>query len=86
VLQGCSFAVHISIKNICLSIRLKEKQEFEEALEYMAKLIQEAATISTPAIKHQVPGSHNMPLHIKELVYEKRTARCRWQNSQNPLD
>jgi hypothetical protein len=36
----------------------------------MTKLIQEAATISTPAIKHQVPESHKIPLHIKELVSE----------------
>jgi hypothetical protein len=52
----------------------------------MTKLIQEAATISTPAIKHQVPESHNIPLHIMELVCEKCRARCRWQNSRNPLD
>jgi hypothetical protein len=64
----------------------KEKQELEEAVEYMTELIQEAATISTPAIKHQVPESHNIQLHVKELVYEKRRARRRWQNSRNPLD
>jgi hypothetical protein len=52
----------------------------------MAKLIQEAATISTPAIKHKVPESHNTPLHIKETVYEKRRARRTWQSSLNPLD
>jgi hypothetical protein len=52
----------------------------------MTKLIQEAAMISTPAIRHQVPELHNITPHIKELVYEKRRARHRWQNSRNPLD
>jgi hypothetical protein len=63
----------------------KEKQGLE-AVEYMTKLIQETATISTPEIKYQVSESHNIPLHFKELVYEERRARHRWQNSQNPLD
>jgi hypothetical protein len=31
-------------------MRLKEKQELQETVEYMTKLIQEAATISAPAI------------------------------------
>jgi hypothetical protein len=40
------------------NIRLKEKQEREKSVEYMTNLIQIASTISTPAIKHQVPESH----------------------------
>jgi hypothetical protein len=52
----------------------------------MTKLMQEAATISTPAIQHLVPEPDNMSLHIKELVYEKRRARRRWKNSQNSLE
>jgi hypothetical protein len=48
----------------------KRKKELEEAAEYMTTFIQEAATISTRAIKHQVSDSHNIRLHIKELVYE----------------
>jgi CHAD domain-containing protein len=74
------------MKKICLNIRLKGKQELKEAVDYMTKLIQEAAMISTPAIQHQVPESHNIPLQIKELVYEKCRASRRWQNSRNPLD
>jgi hypothetical protein len=79
------FQIYINEKN-CLNIRLKGKQELEEAVEYMTKLMQEAATISTPAIKHQVPESHNIPLHVKELAHEKRRARRRWQNSRNLQD
>jgi hypothetical protein len=52
----------------------------------MTKLIQEATTISAPAIKHQVPEPHNIGLHIKELVYKKRRAKRRWQNCGIPLD
>jgi hypothetical protein len=52
----------------------------------MTTLIQVAATILPPAIKHQVTESHNIPLHIKELVQEKCRARRRWQNSRNLLD
>jgi hypothetical protein len=69
-----------------MKIFVKEKQELEEAVEYMAKLIQEDATIFKPAIKHQVPELHNILLHIKELVCEKCRARCRSQNSSNPLN
>jgi hypothetical protein len=35
-----------------LNISLKEKQELEESVQYMTKLMQETATISTLAIKH----------------------------------
>jgi hypothetical protein len=52
----------------------------------MTKLIEEAATIPTPAIKHQVPQSHSIPLHIREPAYETRRARRRWQHSRNPQD
>jgi hypothetical protein len=72
--------------NICLNTRLKGKQELEEAVEYNTKLIQEAAKIFTPAIRHKVQESHNIQLHIKGLVYEKRRARRRWQNSRNSLN
>jgi hypothetical protein len=61
-------------------------EELEEAVDYMTKLIQAAATISIPAIEHHVPESHNIPLHVKELVFEKRRPRRRWQNSRYPLD
>jgi hypothetical protein len=44
------FQTYINEKN-CLNFRLKDKQELEEAIEYITKLIQEAVTISTPIIK-----------------------------------
>jgi hypothetical protein len=53
------FQTHIN-ENICLNIRLKEKQKLKEATEFITKLIQEVSMISTPAIKHQVPESHNI--------------------------
>jgi hypothetical protein len=53
---------------ILFQYQTKKKKELE-AVEYITKLFQEAATISTAAIKHQVPEPHNI------LVYEKRRAR-----------
>jgi len=35
---------------------------------------------------HTGEETNNISLHIKELVYEKRSARCRWQNTRSPLD
>jgi hypothetical protein len=64
----------------------KDKQELEEAIEYITKLIQEAVTISTPIIRKQAPESHSIPLQLKDLVHEKRRARRRWQNTRNPQD
>jgi hypothetical protein len=66
------FQTYINEK-ICLNIMLKEKQSFEEAVEYMTKLIQEVATISTQAIKHPVPQSHYISLRIKERVYQTQS-------------
>jgi hypothetical protein len=62
------------------------KQELEEAVEYMTKLIQEAAMITYSCNKISSPRITHIPLHVKELAYEKRRARCRWQNSRNLLD
>jgi hypothetical protein len=55
-------------------------------VDYITKLIRTAAWISTPERKNSTQEAHNVPLHIRELVYEKRQARRRWQNSRNPLD
>jgi len=58
----------------------------EEAVQHLTTLIQEAAWLSTPERKKNLQETNNIPLHIRELVYEKCSARCRWQNTRNPLD
>jgi hypothetical protein len=79
------FQTYINEKN-CLNITLNDKQELEEATEYITKLIQETVTICTPIIKKQASELHYIPLQIKELVHEKRRARRRWQNTRNSQD
>jgi hypothetical protein len=49
-------------------------------------LIQEAAWYSTPAPPDKTNNTFNIPLHIHELVTEKRRARNRCQNSRNNDD
>ena len=72
--------------NITLNIRLKETTELEEAVQHLTTLIQEDAWLSTPERKKSIQETNNITLHIRELVYEKRSARRRWQNSRSPLD
>jgi hypothetical protein len=62
--------------------QLKVNQDLEDTVEYITQLIQTAAWTSTPNREKTLQDAHNLPLHIRELVSEKR----RWQNSRNPLD
>jgi hypothetical protein len=65
------FQIYINEKN-CLNIRLKEKQELKEAVEYMTKLIQEAATISTKKKKTPWPlvRKRTLPTERPPFVHE----------------
>jgi len=72
-------------KNITLNIKLKNT-ELADAVQHLTTLIQEAAWISTPERKKTIQETNNIPLHIKELVHEKCSARRRWQNTRSPLD
>jgi hypothetical protein len=54
--------------NIILNLRLKENQELEDAVDYITKLIQTAAWISTAERKKTTQEAHNVPMHIRELV------------------
>jgi hypothetical protein len=72
--------------NINLNLQLKVNQDLEDAVDYITQLIQTAAWTSTPNRENTLQDAHNLPLHIRELIYEKRRARRRWQNSRNPLD
>jgi hypothetical protein len=91
-LQLCSrdtnwtqFQDHID-GNINLNLQLETNQDLEEAVEYITQMIQTAAWTSTPNRKNTIQGVHILPQHIRELVYGKRRARRRWQDSINPLD
>jgi hypothetical protein len=52
----------------------------------ITQLIQTAAWKSTPNNEKTLQDALNLPLHIRELIHEKRRARRRWQDRRNPLD
>jgi hypothetical protein len=54
-------------------------------VDYITQLIQTVVWTSTPNRENTLQDAHNLPLHIRELIYEKRRARRRWQNSRNSL-
>ena len=72
--------------NIRLDKRLKDNQDIEETTQYLTKLIQDAAWEATPERHKAVKENHNIPLHIRELVNDKRKARRRWHLTRNPID
>ena len=79
------FQQYIS-RNIDLTLRLQTTTELEDAVDYIINLIQEAAWRATPP-GHQIPpDKHNVPLHIRHLITEKRRARSRWQRTRNLRD
>jgi RNA polymerase-interacting CarD/CdnL/TRCF family regulator len=69
-----------------MNIKIKENDELDQATQYFTTLIEEAARYSTPAPPDKTNNAYNIPLHIRELVTEKRRARNRWQNSRNNYD
>jgi len=79
------FQVYIN-ENIILNIRLKQNTELEDTVQHLTTLIQEAAWLFTVERKGTIQQTNNIPLHIKELVREKSSARHRWQNTRSPLD
>jgi hypothetical protein len=78
---NCYPFLHI---NLCLFI--KECAELDEATQYFSTLIQVAAWHSTPLLHTRTKPADNTPLHIRELIAEKRQSRGRWQRSRNQGD
>jgi hypothetical protein len=72
--------------HIIMNIKIKETDELDQATQYFTTLIQEAAWYSTPTPLDTIKHTYNFPLHIRELVAEKRRARNRWQRSRNNDD
>ena len=72
--------------HIIMNIKIKETDELDQAAQYFTTLIQEAAWYSTPTPLDTTKHTYNIPLHIRELVAEKRRARNRWQRSRNNDD
>lgn len=79
-----AFAEYLEAK-IDLKIRLKSKEDIDNAAIYITNKIQEAAWRSTPYLnaKETIP---NIPLEIRLKVGEKRKVRRQWQLSRHPSD
>jgi hypothetical protein len=70
--------------NLCL--RIKECAELDEAVQYFTTLLQAAVWHSTPPPHARMKPKDNTPLHIRELIAEKRRLCGRWQRSRNQGD
>ena len=69
--------------HITLNLRLKESQELDDAKHQFTTLLQNAAWQSTPPSRAPSSGT---PLHIRDLVLEKRRSHSQWQRSHNQCD
>ena len=67
-------------------ISLQNPDEVDDAVDTLTHLIQEAAYLSTPPAHSGKNPTHTTPLHIRDMVTQKRRARSRWQRSRNPID
>jgi hypothetical protein len=64
---------------------LKTQEDLEMAIETLTKVMQQAATQSTPPLEAQ-KYFNNIPLEIKQLLREKRKARAMWHRTHIPTD
>lgn len=73
-------------ENITLNFRMTESTDIEAAVSYLTTLLQNVAWEATPPQTHTLPNNTNLPLHIKDIVQEKRRARRRWLQTRNIQD
>ena len=66
-------------EHINLHLRINQRAELDDATQYFTTLLQEAAWHSTPPPRARTKPVNNIPLHIRELLAEKRRSRRRWQ-------
>jgi len=72
--------------HIDFHLQIKKRSELDDATHHLTTLLQEAAWHSFPPPRTP-PGPVNAtPLHIRNLVTDKRRARSRWQRSRNQGD
>jgi hypothetical protein len=80
-----SFRTYIE-QHVNLKQRIRAPKEMDEATQYFTAAIEEAAWYSARTPEAGRRTINNIPLHIRELVTEKRRAQTRWQNSRNNDD
>lgn len=79
-----SFREYLDTK-LNLKIPLKSQIDIENAVRYLTREIQTAATLNTPVHIYK-KKSNNYPLSVRQLVLEKRKFRRRWFQTGNPWD
>ena len=65
--------------------KLKTCEDIETATDNSISTLQQAAHLATPTRTPQ-PTSTTLPLDIKRMVANKRTARAKWQKTHAPDD
>jgi hypothetical protein len=65
---------------------MKRNDEIEEAVQYLTLNTQDASWKATPSIHKMKQDKQNTPLHIRQLISEKRRARRIWQRNRNTTD
>jgi hypothetical protein len=76
------FSTHIH-EQLYLQIPLKTPEDIDRAVQNITSVLIEAAWVSTPP-SYRNAAYTNSPLHIRELITDKRRARSLWQRSRNP--
>lgn len=77
---------HFIENKIDLKRKLKTPEDIDETVNFLTKLIQEAACSATPEKQNNKQNKTNIPLEIRNLLQEKRRARNRWHHTRNRQD
>jgi arginase family enzyme len=72
--------------HIDLTLRIKQRSELDDATPHFTTLHHDAAWHSTNPPRVPPAPVNTIPLHIRNLVTDKRRARSRWQRSRNQGD
>lgn len=75
-------------KNINLNFELKSGPDIDHAVEFLMKIIHEAASLSTPADTTQAttPLNLNLSFELRRQINAKRRLRRKWQQSRSIRD
>jgi hypothetical protein len=73
-------------ENINPNQQIKSPEDLNSAAQYFIILVQKAAWQSTPQTESKPTTTIDVPLHIRQLIAEKRRARRIWQRTRNNSD
>src|SRR5436190_12323980 len=73
-------------ENLSVSVSLKTKEEVDEAVDYLNKIIQESAWKATACRQTKYVSQQIYPIEIKRNLAEKLRLRRVWQQSRSQID